>query len=159
MAIYWRRKLSGLEAALFAAACAVILAVFLERTLAYMELAERIAMEITVRQVNSGLSLWRATQLLEGSVLERGQALQTNPFELARLRVGNAHPDMEDRKMLERLERRHWVFDRPAQELLYLPQLHRGLETHDSEALVRFHLVMGSDATYALVPAAEYSWH
>jgi hypothetical protein len=158
MAVYWRRKLTRLEAGLFAGVCAIIITVFLYKALALMEFAERAAMEVTVQHVNSGLRLRRAAELLEGGAVERAKALQTNPFELARVNVSNLHPDIADAKMLPALERRYWVFDRAGAELIYLPQLHRGLHTAAAEDVVRFRLVETRERGYLLVPASRYSW-
>jgi hypothetical protein len=157
MPIYWRRKLTRLEAALSAAFFAVLIAVFLERTLSYMELAERTAMELTVQHVNAALLIRRAIELLEGGAVEPNKALERSPFELASVRIGNVHPDVASASALAALERRYWVFDRGARQLIYLPQLHRGLHTDDAQPLVRFQIVPGNDA-YRLVPAAKYSW-
>jgi|SRR3954465_8391503 hypothetical protein len=158
MPLYWRRKLSRLEAGLFAGLCAVLIAVFIERALAVMEFAERTAMEVTVQHVNSALVLRRAAQLLEGGAPEPAKALQSNPFEFARVRVWNIHPDVADAKTLPELERRYWVFDRSDRELVYLARLHRGLRTDGADGMVRFRLVETRGNGYRLVPVEKYSW-
>ena len=158
MAIYWRRPLTRLECALYAALVGVLIAVFLERALVYMELAERTAMEVTVQHVNAGLQVQRAAEMLLGSAIDAPKALQRHPFDIARMRVTNLHPDVADSEQLAELERGYWVFERSTKELIYLPQLHRGLRTEGPEAVVRFHLVGGGRDPYALVPASKYSW-
>ena len=158
MPVYWRRKLTRLEVGVFAGLCAILISVFLEKALAVMELAERTAMEVTVQHVNSALRLRRAAELISGGVEEPVKVLQTNPFDLARVKVSNVHPDVADAKMLPELERRYWVFDRGDRELIYLPQLHRGLHTEDPEGLVRFRIIDSGDRVYLLVPIGKYSW-
>jgi hypothetical protein len=156
--IYWRRRLSRLELALYAAVVGVLIAAFLDRVLTYMELAERTAMEATVNNVNSALAARRALQMLQAHPGEGARALRANPFELADMRVTNRHPDVVADAPLDGLERGRWVFQRSRNELIYLPQLHRGLQTGEPQSLVRFHLVATANAGYVLVPASPYSW-
>lgn len=152
--VYWNRRLTRLESGLVVAVCAVIMALFLERTLSYMELAERTRMEVTVQHVNAALQIRRATELLEGRAVHA--KAQPHPFELARVRVTKVHPDLADPARLLELERGYWVFDRSGAQLIYLPQLHRRL--HSEDGMVRFRLVRAPDASYALVPAVNYFW-
>jgi hypothetical protein len=158
MPIYWRRPLTPLEIGLYAALVGVLLAIFLDRLLVYMELAERIAMEVTVINVNSALNVQLASAMLQGQWIDPRKALQRNPFELARMRVPNVHPDIANIASAADLERGYWVFDRSGRELIYLPQLHRGLQTEGPETFVRFRLVGGANTAFVLVPATKYSW-
>jgi len=84
--------------------------------------------------------------------------LQSHPFAVARMRVENLHPDVAASDGLADLERGYWVFERSTKELIYLPQLHRHLQTEGPEIALRFHLVGGGSAPYVLVPASKYSW-
>lgn len=156
--IYWRRRLTRLELALYAALVGVLVAVFLDRVLTYMELAERTAMETTVNNLNSALAAHRALQMLQGRSGEAGGALLTDPFELAQMRVINRHPEVTANVALENLDRGHWVFQRARNELIYLPQLHRRLHTDEPQNVLRFHLVATASAGYVLVPVSPYSW-
>ena len=65
--MYWRRRLTRLESALYAAVAAILVGVFLERSCHFRALAERSAMEVTVQHVNSGLRLRRATEIIAGT--------------------------------------------------------------------------------------------
>jgi hypothetical protein len=150
--VYWNRRLTRLESGLVVAVCAVIIALFLERTLSYMELAERTAMEVTVQHVNAALQIQRAAELLQG----RSSSASQNPFELARMRVPRVHPDLNDPNRLAELERGYWVFERSGAQLIYLPQFHRRLQSDDG--VVRFHLKRVHGSPDTLVPAADYSW-
>lgn len=153
IAVYWRRPLTRLESGIMVIVCAIVIALFLERTLTYMELAERTAMEVTVQHVNAALQIQRAAELLQGRA---AQPSQPHPFELARVRVSKVHPDLVDAGRLGELERGYWVFERSAGQLIYLPQFQRHL--HSEDGTVRFRLVRTANAPYVLVPAAEYSW-
>jgi len=157
--IYWRRPLTRLEAALSALLVAIVIALFLERSLEFMELAERTAMELTVQHVNSALYIRRATDLLERQRPDARRVLQRNPFEFAGIKVPNLHPDVAQAQNVAGLERGYWVFERSSNQLLYLPQLHRRLETDGAPPVVRFHLVGAPENAYLLVPAVKYSWH
>lgn len=152
--VYWQRRLTRLESGLLVIVCAIIIALFLERTLSYMELAERTAMEVTVQHVNAALQIQRATELLQGRAAPL--RIPPHPFELARVRVSKVHPDLADPKRLGELERGYWVFEPSAGQLIYLPQFQRHLQSEDGN--VRFRLVRTAGAPYLLVPAAKYSW-
>ena len=65
--MYWRRRLTRLETALYAAVAAILVGVFLERSFYFMALAERSAMDVTVQRINTGLRLRRATELIAGT--------------------------------------------------------------------------------------------
>jgi hypothetical protein len=158
MPIYWGRALTRLECALYAALMGVLIAMFLERALAYMELAERTAVELTVQHVNAALQIQRAAEMLQGRALEAPKVLQRHPFEIARVQVANLHPDVADSGALAELERGYWVYERSTRELIYLPQLHRRLQIDGPDTVLRFHLVGGGSAPYVLVPASKYSW-
>jgi hypothetical protein len=154
MPLYWRRRLTRLEVGLYAAIVGVLIAVFLERMLVYMELAERTAMIVTVNNVNSALNIQRALALLDGKPEKQ---LHRNPFDVASVRVPNRHPDMPDREKIAQLERGFWVYDESRRELVYLPNLHRRLHTDDPQGTVPFRLLSDPRAL-VLVPAVHYSW-
>lgn len=155
--IYWKRPLTRLEIGLYATIVGILIAVFLERTLFYMELAERTAMQITVNNVNNALTMRRALDLLENRA-ENHALRPRNPFEVAGMRVTNRHPDISGSDKLAELDRGYWVYDVTAKELIYLPNLYRHLHTEAEGSTVRFRLAAGPDANYRLVPAAHYSW-
>jgi len=154
MPVYWRRRLTRLEVGLYAAIVGVLIAVFIERTLVYMELAERTAMIVTVNNVNSALHIQRALAMLDGRAEKQSQG---NPLDVAQVRVRNRHPDMPDRQNIAQLERGFWVYDQSRRELIYLPSLHRRLQTEDAQSTVPFRLLTDA-AAYGLVPAVHYTW-
>jgi|SRR6188508_2362133 len=153
--MYWRRPLTRLELALYAAIVGVVLAVFLDRLLDTMELAERLAMEATVTRVNSALTVRVAADRLRGRPTRISEVLDRNPFEVAGAAASNSLGEL-DAPILEDLERGKWVFDRVGRELIYLPRLHRRLQATGS--VVRFRLVHRGDGTLALTPVLPYSW-
>jgi hypothetical protein len=156
--VYWRRRLSTLEIAIYAALVAIVLAVFLERLLYYMELAERTVMEVTVSNVNSALHVRRAYDLLAGRSIDDPTAPSRNPFELAGMSPANFHGEIDSPSLAD-LERGHWVFDRTQRELIYLPRLRRGLDTADANGAIHFRLEPRGNAPSMLVPTSKYAWN
>ena len=158
MRIYGRRPLTRLEAGLYGGIAALLIVFLAERVLAYMELAERSAMERTVIGVNSGINVRLAQEMLQGRLIDVQGALARNPFDLAGLNQPNFLGE-QDLPNLGSLPTRSWVYDRTRRELVYLPRLHRGLRTDDEEAVVRFRLAASRHgALYMLVPVSTYSW-
>jgi general secretion pathway protein G len=155
--MYWRRRLSRLEAAIYAAVVALVLAVFLERLLYYMELAERTSVEVTVSHVNSGLDMRLAYGMLAAHSTSDSATVARNPFELAAMSPSNFLGEM-DSPSLGDLERGNWVFDRTQRELIYLPRLRRGLDTADPNGAIHFKLESRGGNRSRLVPALRFSW-
>jgi hypothetical protein len=153
--VYWRRRLTRLEVAISAALVGVFLTVFLERVLYYMELAERTVMVLTVGNVNSALNVQRAYRMLGGKAMNDGSR---SPFELAGMSPANFLGEI-DSPNLAALERGQWLFDRTRRELIYLPRLHRGLETADPDSAIRFKLEPRGGEIFTLVPTSEYVWN
>jgi hypothetical protein len=156
--MYWRRRLTRLEIALYAVALAIAATIFLERLLHYMELAERAAMEVTVSHLNSAISIQLAYRYLAGQPIDVAAALKHNPFELASMSPDNFHGEF-DHPYLASLERGYWLFDRSRGELIYLPKLRRGLRTSDPDGALRFRLAQRAGTTYMLVLASQYDWN
>lgn len=156
--MYWQRKLSRLELALYAGLIAVAAAVFFERLLYYMELAERTTMEVTVSQVNSAIHLARAVAMLKGQPADSQAAASGDPFHLAGMAPRNFLGAI-DQPALGSLERGVWLFDRSTGDLIYLPRLSRGLTTNDPDGAIRFRLVPSpSGSVPVLVPTSHYTW-
>ena len=131
------------------------MAVFLERVLYYMELAERTVMVLTVSNVNSALNVRRAFRMLERQTIN--ERLR-NPFALAGMSPANFLGEI-DSPNLAALQRGHWVFDRARRELIYLPRLRRGLETADPDGAIRFRLELQGREASMLVPTSKYAWN
>lgn len=155
MKIYGRRPLTKLEGAIYGAIGALLIVVFAQKLLEFMEIAERSAMEQTVIRINSGINLRLAYALLQGRPVDPSRELTRNPFELAGVIQPNflGEQDLPD---LPTLATRAWVYDRSKRELIYLPRLKRGLRTADPDAVIRFHIA--AKGPYALVPALPYAW-
>lgn len=154
----WRRDLSRLEVATCAAIVAVVLAFFLERLLYYMELAERTAMEVTVSNVNSGITITLAYVIMGGDRAKQAEVLTQNPFQLAKMAPSNFWGEV-NRPDLGAYERGGWIFDSFRSELVYLPRLRRGLKTTEPEGALRFHLAGPVNGVlYMLVPTSRYTW-
>ena len=156
--MHWRRNLTWLEIGIYAAGVGVVLAVFLERALYYMELAERTVMEVTVSNVNSALNVRRAYDMLAGRPTNATNVVPLNPFELAGMSPANFLGETDSPSLAD-LERGHWVFDRTRRELIYLPRLRRGLATSDPDGAIRFKLEPRGSTISALVPTLKYVWN
>jgi general secretion pathway protein G len=152
--VRWQRRLTRLEAGICAALVAAVLAVFLERALYYLELAERTVMMLTVTNLNSALNVRRAYGMLGAQPMD--DQLR-NPFELAGMSPVNVLGEI-DSPSLATLERGQWVFDRTRNELIYLPRLRRGLVIADPEGAIHFKLERRSHGMAMLAPTSEYSW-
>jgi hypothetical protein len=154
----WHHRLSRLELTICGALVSLILAVFLERALHYMELAERTAVEVTVGNVNSALNVGRALEMLRRQAPSGPSASLRNPFDFAGMSPPNFHGEF-DSPDLAAYERGNWVFDRTKAELIYLPRLTRGLSTKDPDRAIRFRLEAGRQGALELVPTSTYSWN
>lgn len=152
--MYWQRRLTRLEAGISGAAVAIFLAVFLERVLYHLELAERTVMILTVSNLNTALNVRRAYGILGG---QRVEDQSRNPFELAGMSPANFLGEI-DSPGLTTLERGQWVFDRTRRELIYLPRLRRALVIADPEGAIRFRLESRGGGVAVLAPTSEYSW-
>lgn len=155
--MYWRRRLTRLELALYAIVVGAALAALLDRMLDTMELAERVAMEVTVSRVNSAITTQLASDRLGGRLTRLSELRERNPFEVAGMVASNSHGELDTPRLAD-LERGYWVFDRSRKELIYLPRLHRGLRTADADSNVHFRLVVRESGTLVLVPVSPYSW-
>jgi len=156
--IYGRRPLTRLEAALYAGFTAVLIAIFLERVLAYMVFAERMAMEATVNQVMSGANRRLAYDLLRGARHDSEAWKRRNPFELAGIAHANFAGEL-DTAQVQGIGGGAWAFDRERGELIYRPRLRIGLQTSDPDGVLRFRGSLASGALgYTLVPATSYQW-
>jgi len=153
--VYWRRSLTRLELGLYAALIGVAVALLADRLLDTMEIAERAAMDVTLTRINSAINVQLAADRFGGRLPRIAEALQRNPFEVAKMSPGNFLGELEEPD-LELLERGNWLFDRTRKELVYLPRLRRGLQS--PEAVLRFRLERRGPEAYALVPVRPYLW-
>lgn len=150
--MYWRRRLTRLELAIYVGVVAIVVLAFLERALYYMELAERVAMNATVTNVNSSLAVRSAYEMLGG----RRERLDPNPFAGLTRPPQNylgafAAPD------LDAAARGSWLYDSARREVVYLPRLHRGLIIPEAGLGIRFR-VEAADRVYKLVPTTAILW-
>jgi len=147
--VYWRRRLTRLEAGLYAAVVGILIAVFLERALYYMELAERATMEATIARLNSAIQFRIAHELLRGSIQNQASVHIANPFEYA-----SAIPPNFQGGPAETIEAGHWGFD--GRHVVYRPRLHRFLTAPDGMSpRARFRLAREG---HMLVPTSEWHW-
>jgi len=154
--MYGRRPLTALEAALYGAIGALLLALFAERLLAHMELAEKTAMHATLSSLISAVNARVAVEMVSGRALPRGRWAGRNPFEIAG--AASAARPLGARPMVT-VDRASWVFDADRGELIYLPRLYRGLRTEDPDGALRFRLIpQQAGIGYSLVSTSGYEW-
>jgi hypothetical protein len=150
--MYWRRRLTRLEAAVYGVIAAILLAVSASRLLDLMEIAERAAVETTVTRVNAALNIRLAYELVRGNKPDANAWLRRNPFELADAWPPNFVSGVEPFD-LSAIERGSWSYDQGRAELIYLPRSRAILDLAKADRALRFRLVQRpSDRTYVLVP-------
>ncbi len=140
--MYWRRRLTRLESALYAGVAAVLVGIFVERSFYLMALAERSAMEVTVQRINTGLRLRRATEIIAGTV--PAAAAPGDLFAFAYVTPPpNAQPGA-------------WRYDPAGSALVYTPQYRRALAARSPDGTIRFRLMRDTTGLWVLAPAADF---
>jgi len=158
--MYGRRALTRLESALFAAIAGVLIAVLLDQLFDYLELAERAMVEVTLSNVQSGLNVRLAHDLLTGRATDLAAWRKNNPLTLARA-IPTHYLGESYRPRLDEVDPPAWLFDTATTELIYVPRHARSLKTADGSGVLRFHLVPGQDvgAIGVRIAAAQpYFW-
>jgi len=154
--MYGRRPLTALEAALYGVIGALLLALFAERLLAHMELAEKTAMQTTLSSLSSAVNARVALDMMGGHAPPPGRWAGRNPFEIAG--AASAARPLGNRSIVV-VDRASWVFDGERGELIYLPRLYRGLRTQDPDGALRFRLIpQQAGLGYRLVSTSGYEW-
>ena len=141
MAMVLRRPLTRLEIGIVATALGIAMAIFADRALDVMELAERTAMEATLSNVTSAVNTRIAYRVLGGEPATGWE--EVNPLDLA-----GVPPPSEN-----------WSFDFEQKELVYRPSLSRHLHTDEPGGPLRFRLVARRTGLgYQFVPVAGFQW-
>lgn len=154
--MYGRRRLTALEAALYGAIGALLLAWFADRLLAHMELAEKTVVHTTLSSLASAVNARVALEMIDGHAPPAGRWASRNPFEIAG--TTSAARPLGTRRVPD-VERASWVFDADRGELVYVPRLYRGLRTQDPDGALRFRLIpQPSGLGYRLVSTSGYEW-
>jgi hypothetical protein len=89
--MYGRRRLSRVEVAVYAVVIGTLCTVFFSYLTDYMEMAEKTAMETTVRNVTAAINLRYAMQVMTGDRKRTEQWTRENPFDLAKTFPPNYH--------------------------------------------------------------------
>jgi hypothetical protein len=152
--VYWRRRLTRLEAGLYGAVAAALIAFMLHELLDLMELAERSAMERTVITVNSSLNTLEALELARGRP-RSADPRKANPFELAKTWPSNFRGDSAG---LTTAAAGSWVYDSERSEIIYLPRLSRRLQVEGGQEGLHFSLADAGGGRLRLVPVTRYRW-
>jgi len=156
--IYGRRPLTRLEAGLYAGIAATLIVIFAGYVLDLMETVERVAMEVTLSHVISGVNTRVAYDMLQGKRPEDFAGTRRNPFELAKMTPRN-FLGSGDSSSVGSLERGSWFYDVSREELVYLPRLRWGLETGTPDNALRWQLARRKDGPgYVLTLTTPYRW-
>ena len=157
---YGRRRLTRLEAVLFAAVVGVFIAVLLDRLYDYFELAERASVEVTLASLQSGLNVRLAQDLMTGRARDLGRWRRKNPFTITRTTPVNYLGEIAQPR-LDEVDPPAWLFDPSAAELVYVPRHARSLRTADGSGVLRFRLVPGQAQGaigVGIAAAQPYEW-
>ena len=155
--MYGRRRLTRIEIAVYAAVVGALAVLFFSYLTDYMEMAEKTAMETTLKNVTAAINLRYATLVLTGEGARTAQWPGENPFAIARAFPPNYRGEI-GAQPAGNAERPGWVFDVSRGELIYLPRLFRHLDAGQLDQL-RFRLERHPSGTgYVLVPTTLYSW-
>ncbi|MCX7961664.1 MAG: hypothetical protein N2653_08840 [Burkholderiales bacterium] len=156
--MYGRRPVTRLEAALYAAVVAVLIAVFLDRMLRLLAAAERDVVAFTVANTEAALG----TRLAVAVLLDRPLPpdwRRRNPFDVAGIEVRN-YAGERPRPAPGDLERGAWAFDSEARELVYRPRYPIGLQIADGGELLRFKLHTDPrQVQIRIVASIPYTWN
>ena len=156
--MYGRRRLTRIEIAVYAVIVGTLIAVFFSYLTDYMEMAEKTAMETTVKNVTAAINLRYATLVLTGERKRTAQWPRENPFEIARAFPPGYRGLLDGSQDRADVERPAWLFDALRGELVYLPRLYRHLDGGEVDEL-RFRLEGHPSGTgFVLAPTTVYSW-
>jgi prepilin-type N-terminal cleavage/methylation domain-containing protein len=164
-----QRGFTMLELVISITVIGILSAIFLERSLTYQEYGEQTAMEVSLRNMRSGLRLKVADLMTRDQMNRVGELLDQNPVHwlpppppnyLGELR----NPDPS------RLAPGNWYFDAERKEVVYVPQRRRYLKIDNpAERTLRFRVeatkrgaigALSGERTegLALVPLVNYQW-
>jgi hypothetical protein len=154
--MYGRRQLSRVEVAVYAVVIGTLCTMFISYLTDYMEMAEKVAMETTVRNVTAAINLRYAMQVVTGDRQRTERWPRENPFELARTFPPNYRGLLGSADAAGG-ERPAWLFDAPRAELVYLPRLYKHLEDGAVDEL-RFRLEPNASGHgFVLAPTTVYT--
>lgn len=158
------RQRNYLQSALYTIIAGILAAVLLERLLTYAEVAEKAAMEATISQLQAGLYVRVAYLAMQGEYGRIEALPKRSPFVTAAMRAPNYLGEFDG--VPTDPERGSWLYDRVANELVYVPNLTRHLFSRGagaSDRVLRFRLevLRASGHAYtgvALRPVTAFRW-
>jgi general secretion pathway protein G len=149
------RQRNYLQAGLYVIIVGVAAAILLERLLTYAEAAEKVAMEVTLSQLNSALYARMAYLAMRGEY-EAIEALPSrSPFLTAQVRSPNYLGEFDG--VPPDADGGNWLYDRARLELVYVPRLARHFaapETGGSPPLPRYRVEVYKTSKYAYTGVA-----
>lgn len=104
----------------------------LERLQYYQEYAEKTVMEVTVRNMRTGLQLRVADLMMHDQMKEAGHLLRVNPITWLEAPPPNYLGELKAPQDVD-IPRGNWYFNLSRQELTYLPEHRRFFESGSNE--------------------------
>jgi hypothetical protein len=159
------RQRNFLQSALYVAIAGVLAAVLLERLLTYAEAAEKVAMEVTISNLQGALYSKLAYHALRGESASIESLPRQSPFVVADAHPANylgefdGIPPVSDRSG-------KWYFDRLRGELVYRPNLARHFSSgagEEAEPVIRLRMELKGEGgtiyrAVSLRPVVSYRW-
>lgn len=158
------RQRNYLQSGLYVIIAGILAAVLLERLLTYAEAAEKMAMEATIGQLQAGLYTRVAYHALRGEHGRIEALPRRSPFVTAVMQAPNYLGEFDG--VPADPESGSWLYDRVANELVYVPNLKRHLFFRGTEApprVLRFRLEVSRSSGHAyagvaLRPVVDFRW-
>ena len=147
----------------------VLALILIDRLLVYQEYGEKAAMELTVRNMRSGLRYRMADLMNRDRMHEADRVLQDNPVSWLEEKPANYVGELRD-PAPDRIAPGSWYFDATQRELVYLPRHHRFLKPAKSgDYAIRYRVtavrkrgpLQGSEPAIeniALSLSSDYKW-
>lgn len=150
----------------------ILMAVFFNRTLFYMEQAEKTAMEQVAGAIQSALTLQYGQILTRGKPSDAVALAQDNPMNWLQKKPRNYSGEFFDPSPLA-VESGNWMFDLKSRELVYVVRTTNYFKPgKDGKNWIRFHVEMSHEKSrlpslqnstpeltgILFEPVAPYSW-
>lgn len=132
------------QLAVMAAVIGLIAREFLVRVRFEQEMAEKLVVESTVRNIASGIRWAQAERMVRGGSEPPAALVRRNPIEWLRSPPAGFRPEVPG--CLDMLGPGEWAFAAGARELVYRPRLREHLVLEDDEGCLRWRLEVAADA-------------
>ena len=129
-----QRGFTLIELIVVTSAVALLAGVLLERVLAYQEMAERVAMQQTVRALRFSLQLQVANLIVKNRLHEVAELAEQNPMKWLAQPPENYAGEINVSMKKNTVVSGHWYFDSSSKKLIYLVHNGRHFRAETSDA-------------------------